>query len=262
MAEMRQLIYSGHTGDHPVLVTDENGLRTLRFGTEERQTCIDLHKPWVLQLAYTQWMATGLLLHPCPEKFLLVGLGGGALAHFLMHHHPDAVIDVVEKERLVIEQAHASFHLPRHGLRIVHHDALSFLRSDPASGYHLIFLDIFGPGCMAPALFDPELYRLLLNRLHPEGLLVANLWCGDKPLYHHALQAVGEASGGRCLQMAVKKRSNVILLAFPNEVPRKTIKKVQKCNAEYQQRYGIDFAPFLKRLRRTNRSSLLDFLFR
>lgn len=261
MAEMRQLIYSGHTGEHPVLITDENGLRTLRFGSEERQTCIDLHKPWVLQLAYTQWMATGLLLHPQPEKFLLVGLGGGALAHFLLHHHPEAEIDVVEKERLVIEQAHAAFHLPQHGLRIVHRDALSFLRTDPASDYHLAFLDIFGPGCMAPALFDPELYRLLLNRLHPEGVLVANLWCGDKPLYQRALQAIGEASGGRCLQMAVTKRSNVVLLTFPREVPRKTIKKAQKHSAAYRQRYGIDFAPFLKRLRRTNRSPLLDFLF-
>ncbi len=258
---MRRLIYSGHTGEHPVLVTDENGLRTLRFGSEERQTCIDLHQPWVLQLAYTQWMVTGLLLHPQPEKFLLVGLGGGALAHFLLHHHPEAAIDVVEKERLVIEQAHAAFHLPRHGLRIVHCDALAFLRTDPASEYHLAFLDIFGPGCMAPALFDPELYRLLLNRLAPEGVLVANLWSGDKPLYRRALQAIGEASGVRCLQMAVTKRSNVVLLAFPGEVPRTRIKRAQKGSAAYRQRYGIDFAPFLKRLRRTSRSSLIDLLF-
>ena len=65
---MQQLVFSGHTGHHPVLVTDEDGLRSLRFGTDERQTCIDLQKPWKLQLAYTQWMAIALLLHPVPKK--------------------------------------------------------------------------------------------------------------------------------------------------------------------------------------------------
>jgi spermidine synthase len=259
---MQQLVFNGHTGHHPVLVTDEGDRRSLRFGTAERQSCIDLQKPWELQLAYTQWMATALLLHPQPEKFLLVGLGGGALPHFLLHHHPEAHIDVVEKERLVIDLAHGYFRLPfRAGLRIVHQDALSYLQTDPACGYHLAFLDIFGPGAMAPALFDPELYSLLLARLCPEGVLAVNLWCGDKPLYEQALRAVGEASDGRFLQMAVKKRSNVILLIFPNEIPHQVIKKAQKCSTVFQQRYGLDFSQYLKRLRRTNRSSLLHTLF-
>ena len=259
---MQQLVFSGHTCHHPVLVTDEDGLRSLRFGTDERQTCIDLQKPWKLQLAYTQWMAIALLLHPCPEKILLIGLGGGALPHFFLHHHPEARIDAVEKERLVIELAHGYFRLPlREGMRIINQDALSFLQTDPANGYHLAFLDIFGPGAMAPALFDPELYGLLLARLSPKGILAVNLWSGDKVLYQKALRAVEEASDGRFLQMAVKKRSNVILLVFPGEIPHATIKKAQKRSADYLQRYGIDFSQYFKRLRRSNRSSLLHALF-
>jgi len=259
---MQQLVYSGRTDDHRVLVTDEDGLRTLRFGTEERQTSIDLERPWALQLAYTQWMVTALLLHPRPEKFLLLGLGGGALPHFLLHHHPEARIDAVEKERLVIDLAHHLFRLPRRdGLRIVHQDALSFLRTDAVTGYHVAFLDIFGPGTMAPPLFDPELYRLLLARLHPDGVLAINLWSGDQPLYQTAVRAAGEACDGRLLQMQVKKRSNVILLGFAGEIPHQAIKKAQKRSGEHRQRYGLDFSPFLKRLRRTNRSSLLERLF-
>lgn len=259
---MHQLVYSGHTGDHPVLVTDEEGLRSLRFGTDERQTCIDLLKPWELQLAYTQWMATALLLHPRPEKMLLIGLGGGALPHFLLHHHPEARIDVVEKERLVIELAHGFFRLPRcPGLRIVNRDILSFLQTDPATGYDLAFLDIFGPGVMAPALYEPELYRLLLARMNPEGVLAVNLWSGDKPLYHKALRAVEEGSGGEVLGMAVKKRSNVILLVFPGPIPHQAIKKAQKHSIEHQQRYALDFPQYLKRLRRSNRLPLLRALF-
>jgi spermidine synthase len=259
---MRHLVFSGQAGDHPVLVTDEAGLRCLRFGTDERQTCIDLHQPWELQLAYTQWMITALLLHPRPEKFLLIGLGGGALPHFLLHHHPEARIDAVEKEQLVIDLAHDLFRLPRRdGLRIVQQDAFSFLRADPATGHHVAFLDIFGPGFMAPPLYDPELYRLLLERLSPDGILAVNLWSGDQAVYDQALQAAHEGCGGRLLRMQVKKRSNVILLGFAGEIPHQTIKKAQNRSADFQQRYGLDFSPFLKRLRRTNRPSLLERLF-
>ena len=259
---MQRLVFSGHTGQHPVLVTDDNNLRSLRFGTEERQSCIDLQAPWELQLAYTQWMVTALLLHPCPEKFLLFGLGGCALPHFLLHHHPAARIDVVEKEAQVIQLAHSYFQLPTSDtLRIINQDAVDFLDTTDTSGYHIAFLDIFGPGAMAPALFAADLYRSILARLAPDGVLAVNLWNGDKALYNQALQAVREASDGQVLQMQVKQRSNVILLIFPGEIPHGKIKKAQKNSQLYQQRYCLDFALYLKRLRRTNRLSVLTALF-
>ena len=260
---MRQLVYSGWADGHPVQVTDEEGVRSLRFGGEECQTSIDLRTPWELQLAYTQWMATALLLHPRPRSFLVIGLGGGALPHFLLHHHSDARIDVVEKERLVIDLAHRVFHLPsqREGLRVIHQDALSFLRSTSPSGYHVAFLDIFGPGCMASSLFDPTLYRNLAACLHPDGVMAVNLWSGDRPLYEQAAQAAWEGCAGRLLRMQVKKRNNVILLGFAGDIPRTTIRKVRKHSADFQQRYGIDFSPFLRRLRRSNHASLLERLF-
>lgn len=102
---MPDLVYSAHTGSHPVLVTDEGDLRCLRFGTGERQSCIDRRTPWVLQLAYTRWMMTALLLPQNPQRLLLFGLGGGAMVHFLLHHLPMARLDVVEREGLVIDLA-------------------------------------------------------------------------------------------------------------------------------------------------------------
>ncbi len=259
---MQQMVFRGHTGQHPVLVTDEGNLRSLRFGTEERQSCLDMQAPWELQLAYTQWMATALLLHPNPDTFLLFGLGGCALPHFLRHHHPEARIDVVEKEAQVIQLAHSYFKLPTSDtLRIIHQDAVAFLETAETSGYHVAFLDIFGPGTMAPALYEADLYRSILARLTANGVLAVNLWNGDQALYNQALQAVREASDGQILQMQVKKRSNVILLVFPGEIPHKTIKNAQKNSPLYQQRYGLDFALYLKRLRRTNRLSVLTALF-
>lgn len=260
---VEQLVFSGHTGHHPVRVSDAGTLRTLRFGTEERQSCIDLRNPHILQLAYTRWMSTALLLPPRLDKFLVLGLGGGALPHFLLHHHPQSSIDVVEKERLVIEVAYGYFRLPLHpGVRMIPQDALSFLRTPSSCGYDVAFLDIFGPGTMAPALFDPELYRRLLERLHPEGVLAINLWSGDNPLYQQAMEAAYRASDGRLVQMQVKRRSNVIVLLFPEEIPHRAIKKARKHSVEHQQRYDLDFPQYLKRLCRANRFSLLASLLR
>ena len=121
------VIYRGKTVDHPVIVTDEGSLRSLRFGTEERQSCLDLAAPHVLQLAYTRWMTTALLLPPQPQNLLVIGLGGAALPHFLLHLFPEASLTIVEKERLVIDIAHGYFRLPLSPrVRICHQDALAF----------------------------------------------------------------------------------------------------------------------------------------
>ena len=259
---MEQLIFQGHVREHPVVITDEGSLRSLRFGTEERQSCLDLFQPQVLQLAYTRWMVTALLLHPQPERFLVVGLGGGALVHFLLHHFPEGRITVVEKERLVVELAHGYFGVPiTRRLRVCHGDALEFGRAEPPVGYHVAFLDIFAAGAMAPALYDIALYHQLLQQLDPEGILAVNLWSGDRRLYRRALEVAEEASQGRMLQMQVKKRSNVILLLFPGAIPHRRIKMARKHGPLFQQHYGLDFPQFLNRFCRTNRSSLLRTLF-
>lgn len=259
---MRELVFSGHTGKHPVLVTDEGALRSLRFGTDERQSCIDLRTPWVLQLAYTRWMMTALLLHPSPEKFLLIGLGGGAIAHFLLHHHSEARLDAVEKEEQVIRLAKDYFKLPvRDTFNIIQQDAVAFLYASDASGYHIAFVDIFAPGAMASPLFRDEFHRAVLDRLTPDGVLAINLWSGDQDLYRQVYQAVCAGSGDRVLRLQVQKSNNVILLVFPIEIPRKQIKRAQKDCRAYQQRYHLDFSESLKRLRRAHRLSRLASLF-
>ena len=144
---MPDLVYSAHTGSHPVLVTDEGDLRCLRFGTGERQSCIDRRTPWVLQLAYTRWMMTALLLPENPQRLLLFGLGGGAMVHFLLHHLPQARLDVVEREGLVIDLARRFFALPHPPVLHLHHsEASAFLEETDTFAYQVVLVDIFAPG--------------------------------------------------------------------------------------------------------------------
>jgi spermidine synthase len=261
---MRELVFSGHNGQHPLLVTDEDGLRSLRFGTEERQSCLDLEQPWELQLDYTRWMMTALLLHPAPRRLLLFGLGGGAMAHFLLHHHPEARLTVVEMDPHIIRLAQLWFALPgTDNLHLVNREAAAFLAEAGETTWDIdiAFLDIFGPGAMAAPLFDQAFHRAILDHLSPDGLLAVNLWSGDRELFDRAREAVRQASDDQLLEMQVKRRSNAILLAFPGPIPRAVVKQAHKQATAHQRRYGLDFPQYLKRLRRANRLSLLFRLF-
>lgn len=255
---MEQVIFRDHTGSHPVVVTDKGRLRSLRFGSDERQSTIDLDRPDILQLAYTKWMMTSLLLHPAPERFLLLGLGGGSIARFLLRHHPAAQIDAVEKEAAVIKLARSYFLLPdSKNLRIFQQDAVDFLVTAPSSTtYHLAFVDLFGPGSMAAPLFVTEFYQTLLDRLTADGILAINMWSGRKTHFQRARRALLTACEGRVLQMQVKKRSNIILLGFPEQVPKKQLRRAKKNLPAYQQRYQLDFPAYIRRLRRSNRHFL------
>ena len=253
---MEQIIFAEQGSEHPVVVVEEEHVRCLRFGTGARQSCMDTLAPHRLQLAYTRWMMTALLLHPRPERFLILGLGGGSLVRFLLHHHPEARIDVVERSAEVIRTARAYFLLPeQENLRILHRDAADFVARSAAGGaapYHVVFVDIFGPDCMAPPLYDPAFHSQTLRCLTDDGVMAVNLWSGDRCRFLLARRALSAACAGRVLRLKVRKRSNVILLAFPCRIPKKRLRRVRKNILPLQQRYGLNFPRYLKRLRRTN----------
>ncbi len=253
---MERIIFSEQGDDHPLVVVEEEHIRCLRFGTGAKQSCMDTLAPHRLQLAYTRWMMTALLLHPQPERFLILGLGGGSLVRFLLHHHPQARIDVVERSAAVIRIAHTHFHLPeQENLRILHQDAADFAARLPGSGvlsYHVVFVDLFGPDCMAQPVFDPAFHDQLLHGLADDGVMAVNLWSGDRWRFLLARRALTAACPGRILKLQVRKRSNVILLAFPRRIPRQRLRRVRKNILPHQQRYDLNFPKYLKRMRRSN----------
>ncbi|MGI6656692.1 MAG: hypothetical protein ACOX5Z_07685 [Desulfobulbus sp.] len=255
MAMRSRIVFQGAGEACRVEVADEEGLRVLRFGGGERQSCLDMRYPHRLQLAYTQWMATALLLHPDPKRFLVLGLGGGALPHFLLHHHPDALVDVVEKEAIILQVARDFFSLPHSPrLRTFHQDALSYVRDTTEGGYQVAFLDIFGEDGMAPDLYEERLYAEVLARLSADGILVVNVWNGDRQLYRKAVEAAGAASDGRLLCLPVHKRGNELFFLFAGPIPKSGIRQAIRQSNVFFERYGIDFAPMLKRLRRSTQA--------
>ncbi|MBM3280409.1 MAG: hypothetical protein FJY95_20360 [Candidatus Handelsmanbacteria bacterium] len=174
------LIYTCRDAEGVIEVVDEPTARSLHFGTRARQTTMFLRDPCALALNYTQCLMSALLLVPSPGAALILGLGGGALARFLLRHLPQCQVVAVERRALVIDVARAFFSLPEDPrLRLYLADAADFLRG-PASPHDLVLVDLHDPQGMAPLVSRLDFFAQCRRHLAPAGVLAVNLWAGSR----------------------------------------------------------------------------------
>jgi spermidine synthase len=201
-----------------------------------------------------------LALSPQSSRILLLGLGGGAMVHYLLHYQPAARIDVVERSTMVIEAATTYFRLPTSlRLRIMQEDAQLFVTGTGLPRYDLVFIDLFGPDSMMDGLADPLFHRRLRNHLLPGALVASNLWSGNAALFRQAKEAADAAFDGHVLELPVQKRANMVLLCGHDIDPQTLIRPAKKNLPALSARYDLELPLFFKRIRRYNRGSLRSF---
>jgi spermidine synthase len=138
------LVYEKASSFGTVLVTDENGLRVLRFERGgARQTVVKLGDPDHLELPYARVAMVSLALCDEPRRILVVGLGGGSLPMFLRKHYPTAEIDAVDIDPEVVYVAKRYFDFREDGRMRAHvGDGREFIERY-RQPYDVIFLDAF-----------------------------------------------------------------------------------------------------------------------
>jgi spermidine synthase len=182
-------------GHSHIRVRKKGSVRTLLFvdsaGKEMRQSQVDLAHPARLQFPYTRTMFASYLLVPRPRRVLIVGLGGGAMVHFLKAHDPEVAMDVVEIDPAVITVARDLFAVNADDHLAIHEaDGLVFLKATKTR-YDVIYLDAFlavakdvTDGTGTPRhLKAARFLELVRSRLAPGGVAVFNLH------HHQDLQA-------------------------------------------------------------------------
>ena len=170
------LIATAEDDDGLVQVVDLVGMRTLHFSSPVIQSLLDTNFPEYLQLEYTAIMALGLLMNEQPTKVMLIGLGGGALLHFIYHYFPSVSIDVIEKRPAVIQMAQAHFMLPDDPrIKLYCGDAQQLLGAFSGQ-YDVIFNDAYIADGPDLAMYAGEVYQQILRLLSRDGVLVSNLW--------------------------------------------------------------------------------------
>ncbi len=135
-----------------------------------------------------------MMVHPNPEKVLIIGAGDGGAVRELVKYESVKQIDLVEIDEMVVDvckkylpQTACALDDPR--LQIHHEDGLKYIRSCEDQ-YDLIIVDStdpFGPG---EGLFTREFYGSCYKALHEDGIMVNQ---HESPFYKEDVAAMQRA---------------------------------------------------------------------
>lgn len=234
-------------------VIDQDGIRSLYFGTRARQSSMRLTDPAGLVLEYTQGMLAALLFQPQPHRILMIGLGGGSLARFLLRHLPNAQIDCSEPRAGVIDLARRYFQLPDTPQLAVHiSDGAEFLRHAPEGHYDLILVDAFDSEGVHPSVCSRQFHADCRRALRAAGVLSINLWITPGTGSQNVLKNMELGFAKPVLRLPVEQRANLIALAPVRNIGRRELKQLREPARELAVRLGLDFPGQLRRLERAN----------
>lgn len=246
-----RVIYRG-PGDSGITVAEDGSLRNLYLDGDVLQSSMQLADPNTLHLEYSQAMMCALLFQPVPRKVLLVGLGGGSLAKFLLECCPDAEIEVAEINPEVVRVAREFFLLPEsEHLRISTAPGEEVVADRLAAGsrYDLLFVDAFDDHGPARALLKGDFLRRCRSLLAPNGIFTMNFWNRPIDNFPVVLDKMAELFDRRIRQLLLANaNSNAIVFGFSELPPAANLMELKPASLELARRTGINFPRWLRQL--------------
>lgn len=241
-----------------VYVSEKFGVRALHIGSDTVQSAMRIARPNDLELSYTRSMMACLLFQPSPRQVLMVGLGGGSVTKFVYHQLPQAQVRVLEIDPRVVAIARQCFGLPPDDgrLEVTVGDGADYMaREDVAAD--LIMVDGYDAESHVEALATRAFYGDCRARLTPGGILVVNLWGGDRE-FNAVLKRIEGVFPDGTLCLPARKPGNVIAFAFRDAPGPLHWDALARRAAELESRHGLEFAQFVEGLRAMNRSDAVQ----
>jgi spermidine synthase len=237
-----RLIFEKESPYTRVTVVEDGSVRILRFarkGVNTEESRMDVRHPLVQLNEYTAMMFAGLVFDPEPRDVLVVGLGGGVVPETLHAYYPNARIDVVEIDPVVVEAAEKCFLFkPDDRMRVFTQDGRVFTKR-AAKRYDLIFLDAFQGRSIPFHLKTREFFRELAAILRPGGVVVSNLHRG--PRLYDSERATYALAFGSNYGFAGTASGNLILVSSPSAGPPLPKSVVMSTAARLQARHRFVF---------------------
>lgn len=168
-----RVLFRRDTQYHRITVTEDADSRHLRFD-KSNQSAIALADPYESRIRYPDYMHLALAVVPRPKRVLVLGLGGGAISKRFWRDYPDATIDSVEIDPVVVDVAKRYFGLPDDPrLRVYTQDARRFVQTSTDT-YDIIIFDCYFDDALPFHLTTQEFLREVKARLAPGGVLAYN----------------------------------------------------------------------------------------
>ena len=219
--------------------------KSLHFSFSAVQSHMDLHRPERLTLAYTRTMMGFLLFKAQPSTVAMIGLGGGSLARFILHHLPQTALQVVDINPNVVDLRH-EFLLPDDGERFQVHlgNGADFVHTRPRH-FDVLLVDGFDVQGQPPELATPHFYRGCAECLTPQGVLVANL-SPTHPGFAQQLQDIGQVFGGQVLAVHDEAGSNSVVFASQTPLREQFMRHGWRCRWRLPPKAYADLLPELR----------------
>lgn len=241
-------------------IIDKKGVRALHFGSHSRQSSMMIENPNELHSLYARAMMGLLLFNEKPENILMIGLGGGTIAKFLLHQFSECKIKVIEFRNSVLKVARSHFSLPfdpRLKVKIGCGGEYISTQSKLSEQKHdLIVIDAYDHEGMAVEVTSENFFDGCRTLLKDDGLLAINLWGNNKDLFEHVTRNMGRVFEWRILFLPVRKRGNIIGFAFRENAHQYTMKEIKQKAKILEQQYQIEFPDFVKDFKRNNTAVL------
>jgi spermidine synthase len=237
-----------------VYVSEKFGVRSLHIGSDTVQSAMRLARPNDLELSYTRSMMACLLFQAAPQNVLMIGLGGGSVAKYVYHQFPEARIRVLELDPQVLAIARQCFLVPADDARfqVIVGDGAEYMERRDARA-DLIMVDGYDAESHVEELATREFYGHCRARLAPGGMLVVNLWGGDRQ-FNEVLKRIEDAFPDGSLCLPARKPGNVIAFGFRDPPGALVWADLESRAVELEQRHGMEFPLFVTGLRTMNRS--------
>lgn len=236
-----------------VYISEKFGVRALHIGSDTVQSAMRLAAPNDLELSYTRSMMGFLLFNDRPQSVLLIGLGGGSVAKFIYHRMPWAKVRAVELRDRVLTVARRYFHLPSNDARfeVMVGDGAEYMMRPEVSA-DVIMVDGYDAESHVEELSSLKFYRACHDRLNAGGVLVVNLWGGDRE-FNETLKRIEVAFPAGALCLPAEKPGNVIVFGLRDRPAPLHWPDLQQRAAALEPLYGLEFSRFVTALRKMNR---------
>ncbi len=196
-------------------LSEEDGIRSLHFGSQWIQGSMRIADPYSIELEYVQQMMMWMLFVQQPANIVQLGLGVGALTRFCHRNFPPSTTTVIELDPAVIDLCRSDFFLPPDDqrLRVIAMDAMAYV-SDPShhGSADILQVDLYDAQARGPVFESSDFYQACADCLRPDGIMTVNLFC-DYPDHIKNLQAMEPAFEAVAWLPEVHD-SNVVAIAF------------------------------------------------
>ena len=229
-----------------VYISEKFGVRTLHIGSDTVQSSMRIARPNDLEVSYTRSMMAFLLFKPEPATVLMIGLGGGSIAKFIYHQLPRTRTIAIEVSSQVVDIARQYFCVPHNDdrLDIIATDGAAYVR-DHAIGADVMVVDGYDAESQVEALCSPAFYRDCARALTDDGILVVNLWGGDRN-FTTCVNRLAKAFDGLVACLPAGKPGNIAAFAFKRSPGRPAWQDLHARAEQLEARYGLEFTRFVK----------------